>query len=198
LDNPNLKTPNLILASSSPRRVNFLRELGFRFRKDIPEVDESVGRRESPRSYVRRLALEKARQVAERHPRSWVVAADTAVVVDSSILGKPRDDRDARRMLRKLSGRWHHVVSGIALICRDQKVALSRISSTRVRFREMTTTEIRWYVATDEPSDKAGAYAIQGKGGLFVERISGSPSNVVGFPLEAFYDLLLKASIKIS
>ena len=99
---------------------------------------------------------------------------------------------------RKLSGRWHHVLSGIALICRDQKAELARVSSTRVRFREMAASEIRWYVATGEPSDKAGAYAIQGKGGLFIERIAGSPSNVVGFPLEAFYDLLQKASIKIS
>jgi septum formation protein len=186
----------LILASSSPRRINYLRELGFRFRKDVPEVDERVGRGESPHRYVRRLALEKARQIAERHPRSWVVAADTAVVVDGSILGKPRDDRDARRMLRKLSGRWHHVMSGIALIRHDRKVELSRVSSTRVRFREMTSKEISWYVSTGEPSDKAGAYAIQGKGGLFVERINGSPSNVVGFPLEAFHTLLQKAGIK--
>jgi septum formation protein len=125
-----------------------------------------------------------------------VVAADTAVVIDGLILGKPRDTRDARRMLRKLSGRWHHVVSGIALVRYDRKVVLSRVSSTRVRFREMSAKEISWYVATGEPLDKAGAYAIQGKGGLFVERITGSPSNVVGFPLEAFQDLLLKAGIK--
>jgi septum formation protein len=191
------KSPTLILASSSPRREHLLRELGFRFRKDHPEVDERVRRGERPRDYVRRLAYAKAQQVAERRPRSWVVAADTAVVVDDSILGKPRDDREARRMLRKLSGRWHHVVSGIALVCREKGLELSRTSSTRVRFRKMTDEEIRWYVATREPSDKAGAYAIQGKGGLFVERIVGSPSNVIGFPLEAFYHLLLKADLPL-
>jgi septum formation protein len=188
-----VKPPVLILASSSPRREHFLRELGFRFRKDHPEVDERVRRGERPRDYVLRLAVTKAQQVAGRRPRSWVVAADTAVVVEGSILGKPRDDRDARRMLRKLSGRWHLVVSGIALVCREKRTELSRTSSTRVRFRKMTEEEIRWYVSTGEPSDKAGAYAIQGKGGLYVQRINGSPSNVIGFPVEAFYQLLLKA-----
>jgi septum formation protein len=188
-----VKPPVLILASSSPRRENFLRELGFHFRKVHPEVDERVHRGELPRGYVRRLAVTKAQQIAERRPRSWVVAADTAVVVEGAILGKPRDDRDARRMLRKLSGRWHHVVSGIALVCREKNTKLSRTSSTRVRFRKLNDEEIRWYVATGEPSDKAGAYAIQGKGGLFIQRIEGSPSNVIGFPVEVFYQLLLKA-----
>jgi septum formation protein len=192
-----VKAPTLILASSSPRRVNYLRQLGFRFRKDHPEVDERARPEESPHDYVRRLALEKARQVAARRPRSWVVAADTVVVVDGSILGKPRDDRQARSMLRKLSGRWHHVVSGMALVCRETDSELTRVSSTRVRFRKMTDKEIRWYIATGETSDKAGAYAIQGKGALFVERIVGSPSNVAGFPVEDFYRLLLKASLPL-
>jgi septum formation protein len=184
------RPPILILASSSPRRESLLRELGFRFRQDHPEVDERVRHGERPRDYVRRVALAKARSVAAPRPRSWVVAADTAVVVDDSILGKPRDDREARRMLRGLSGRWHRVVTGIALVRRDEDFEQSRTSSTRVRFRRMTEKEIRWYVATGEPSDKAGAYAIQGKGGLFIERIVGSPSNVIGFPIESFYELL--------
>ncbi len=187
----------LVLASSSPRRSFYLDQLGFQFRKTNPDVDERLRSGERARPYVRRLALEKARDVAAKHPKAWVVAADTAVVVDDTILGKPGNDRQARRMLRSLSGRWHQVISGMALVCRKRKTELIRASLTRVRFREMTETEIRWYVATGEPSDKAGAYAIQGKGGFFVERIVGSPSNVVGFPVEDFYRLMCQAGIPL-
>ncbi len=188
---------HLVLASSSPRRSFCLDQLGFQFRKAHPEVDERLRPGERARSYVRRLALEKAREVAARYPKAWVVAADTAVVVDGAILGKPANERQARRMLRSLSGRWHQVVSGMALVCRQRKTELVSVSLTRVRFRKMTETEIRWYVATGEPSDKAGAYAIQGKGGFFVERIVGSPSNVVGFPVEDFYRLMGEAGIPL-
>jgi septum formation protein len=144
---------------------------------------------------VRRLALDKARDVARHSPSSWILAADTAVVVDETILGKPRDEREAKKMLRRLSDRWHQVVSGMALVLDDENVQLAATSVTRVRFRRMRENEIRWYVATGEPSDKAGAYAIQGKGGLFVDRIVGSPSNVVGFPVECFYSLMCKAGL---
>jgi len=187
----------LILASSSPRRVSYLEQLGFRFVKASPEVDERPRAGEKPRSYVRRLALEKARQVAAGRPRSWVVAADTTVVVNGSVLGKPRDGDDARRMLRILSGRWHHVLTGIALVCGERKREVTSVALTRVRFKKMTEAEIQWYVDTGEPSDKAGAYAIQGKGGFFVERIVGSASNVVGFPVEEFYRLMLEAGLKL-
>jgi septum formation protein len=125
------------------------------------------------------------------------VAADTAVVIDGKILGKPRNNRDAGNMLRRLSGRWHLVMTGLALVCQRRRTELARVSTTRVRFREMTEAERRWYIATGEPADKAGAYAIQGKGGLFVERIVGSPSNVAGFPVEDFYRLLLKANLPL-
>ncbi len=192
-----MTSTHLILASSSPRRSFYLTQLGFRFRKTHPEVDERLHPGEKARSYVRRLAVEKARHVAAKHPTDWVVAADTAVVVDDTILGKPDDERQARRMLRTLSGRWHQVVSGMALVCRKRAVERVRVSLTRVRFRRMTETEIRWYVKTGEPSDKAGAYAIQGKGGFFVERIVGSPSNVVGFPVEDFYRLMREAGIPL-
>ena len=187
----------LILASSSPRRAFYLKQLGFRFATAYPEVDERRRVGEKPRAYVRRLALEKARQVAGQRPRSWVVAADTTVVVNGSVLGKPSDGDDARRLLRKLSGRWHQVLSGLALICQERGKEAASVSLTRVRFRKMTEAEIRWYVDTGEPSDKAGAYAIQGKGGFFVERIVGSASNVVGFPVEEFYRLLLEAGIPL-
>ena len=175
----------------------YLEQLGYRFRQQHPEVDEHPRSREKPRIYVRRLALEKAREVALRHPRSWVLAADTAVVVDAAILGKPRDDREAKKMLRRLSDRWHQVLSGMALVSNEKAQELVSTSVTRVRFRKMREKEIRWYVGTGECSDKAGAYAIQGKGGLFVERIVGSPSNVVGFPVECFYSLVSEAGLEL-
>lgn len=184
--------PFLILASSSPRRAHYLRELGFRFRREAPSVDESRHRNESPRRYVRRLALEKTRVVAARHPRHWVVGADTTVAVDGTILGKPEGEREARNMLRKLSGRAHRVLTGIALARDEDDRFDAAVSTTRVVFRRLTDEDIHWYVATGEPFDKAGGYGIQGKGGLLVERIEGSFSNVVGFPLEKFYELWKK------
>lgn len=183
------RKPTLILASSSPRRAAYLRELGFSFRRLAPHVDETRHRNEKPRSYVRRLALEKTRTVAERFPSLWVVGADTTVVVDEVFLGKPADADDARRMLRRLSGKSHRVVSGIALVCEEKGFCRSAVATTRVFFRPLSRNDVAWYVATGEPMDKAGAYGIQGKGGFLVERIEGSFSNVVGFPIERFFEL---------
>jgi septum formation protein len=186
-----------ILASSSPRRAAYLKELDIEFRKIAPDVDETFRRGESPRAYVRRLALEKASAVAERHPRSWVIGADTTVVLDNQVVGKPRDPADAQRMLRRLAGRSHRVLSGIALVHVESAVARAAVSSTRVFIRSLTDDEIRRYVATGEPLDKAGAYGAQGKGGLLVSRVEGSFSNVVGFPLEKFFDLSKACGISI-
>jgi septum formation protein len=180
----------LILASSSPRRRGYLKDLGLDFKAVSPDVDERRRRDESPRAYVRRVALDKASAIAARHPRSWVVSADTTVVLDGTILGKPRNAAEARRMLKKLSGRAHRVLSGIALVHVDDAITRSAVSSTRVLIRQLSDEEIHWYVGTKEPLDKAGAYGAQGKGGLLVERVEGSFSNVVGFPLEKFYELL--------
>ena len=187
----------LILASSSPRRQAYLKDLGIAFRRVSPDVDERRRRAESPRAYVRRLAVEKASVVSERYPRSWVVSADTTVVVDKRVLGKPRNPAEARKMLRKLSGRSHRVLSGIALVHRAESVVRSAVSSTRVFIRRLSDDEIRWYVSTGEPLDKAGAYGAQGKGGLLVARVEGSFSNVVGFPLEKFYELLKACGLSL-
>jgi len=187
----------LVLASSSPRRQAYLKDLGIPFRRVSPEVDETRRRAESPRAYVRRIAVEKASAVSEHYPTSWVVSADTTVVVDKTVLGKPRNAAEARKMLRKLSGRSHRVLSGMALVHRAQSVAHSAVSSTRVFIRRLNEDEIRWYVGTGEPLDKAGAYAAQGKGGLLVTRIEGSFSNVVGFPLEKFYELLKACGLSL-
>jgi septum formation protein len=187
----------LILASSSPRRAAYLEELGFRFRRIAPRIDETLLRGESPRRYVRRLAEEKAGAVAEKFPRHWVVGADTTVVASGKLLGKPADTKDAARMLRVLSGRSHVVLSAIALTRLEDRRLRSKVSSTRVFFRKLTSHEIRWYVATGEPMDKAGAYGIQGKGGFLVSRIEGSYSNVVGFPLETFLELWTEAGLRL-
>jgi septum formation protein len=187
----------LILASSSPRRAAYLEELGFRFRRIAPRVDETLLRGESPRRYVRRLAEEKVGAIAEKFPRHWVVGADTTVVASGKLLGKPADTEDAARMLKVLSGRSHVVLSAIALARLEDRRLRSKVSSTRVFFRKLTPHEIRWYVATGEPMDKAGAYGIQGKGGLLVSRIEGSYSNVVGFPLETFLELWTEAGLRL-
>ena len=192
-----MSAPPLILASSSLRRAGYLRELGFSFRRIVPAVDEKTRRGESPRRYVRRLAESKAGAVSETSPRHWVLGADTTVVVDGRILGKPADDRDARRMLKLLSGRSHQVVSAIALVRFQDRILRSAISTTRVFFRKLTPDEIRWYVETGEPMDKAGGYGIQGRGGLLVSRIEGSFSNVVGFPLEKFFELWNDAGLPL-
>lgn len=192
-----MKNSPLILASTSPRRSFYLRQLGVSFRKAAPDVDERPLRGEAPRAFVRRMALEKARDVSERRPRDWVLAADTVVILNKHILGKPKDEAHARRMLRRLSGRTHQVVSGMALVSQSAGRELSRVSATRVRLREIGPAEIRWYVQTGEPADKAGAYAIQGKGGIFVKSITGSPSNVAGFPVEVFYRLMQEAGLRL-
>jgi septum formation protein len=192
-----VSAPSLILASSSPRRAAYLRELGFTFRRVVPDVDEKVRRGESPRRYVRRLAEAKAAAVSERHPRHWVIGADTTVVVAGRILGKPADESDARRMLKLLSGRSHQVVSAIALARFQDHVLRSRISTTRVFVRKLAPDEIRGYVETGEPMDKAGAYGIQGVGAFLVSRIEGSFSNVVGFPLEKFFELWNDAGLTL-
>jgi septum formation protein len=189
--------PYLLLASSSERRAQYLRELGFSFRRVAPEVDERRLRSESAQRYVRRLAIAKTLAVARRFPHAWVVGADTTVVVDGAFLGKPRDARDARRMLKRLSGRSHRVVSGIALARAEDGFLRHRTAVTRVFFRALSRKDVFWYVGTGEPLDKAGAYGIQGKGGLLVERIEGSFSNVVGFPLEKFFELWKEAGAEL-
>lgn len=186
------KVQRLILASSSPRRLELLRSRGFEFNVVEPNVDESLREGESPEQTATRLALSKARAVAERvDPGSCVLAADTIVVIDDTMLGKPTDPEDATRMLVRLGGRTHRVITGYAALVAGssaQTVAGGSIESgvevSRVQMRPIRCEEARAYVAGGEPLDKAGAYAVQGEGGRFVERIVGSRSNVIGLPLE--------------
>ena len=179
----------LLLASASPRRAEILEALGIPFTVAPTDVDETVAPGESGRDAALRLAAEKAAAAAARHPEDWVLAADTLVLLDGAILGKPRDDAEAREMLRRLSGREHRVVTAVRLT-KAAGPELDAVEESRVRIAPLDEDEIRWYVATGEPRDKAGAYAVQGLGARFVESVEGSFSNVMGLPARSVYDLL--------
>ncbi len=184
--------PPLLLASGSPRRRDFLASVHIPFRVHVPRVDETPLPDEPPEEMVQRLAREKAQAVARAHPRpaGLILAADTDVVLDGKALHKPRDERDARRMLRRLSGRVHQVITGSCVL--DQATGEDRVvlGRTIVHFRDLDEGDIRGYVTTGEPLDKAGAYACQGIGAFLIARVEGSYTNVVGLPLGQVLDLL--------
>jgi septum formation protein len=176
---------NIVLASASPRRRELLQSVGIAFAVVPSRAPEEVLPGETPEAHVVRLSKEKAREVAGRPgvPGRWFVGSDTIVLRDEAILGKPRSDADAAAMLRSLSGRSHRVLSGYAVFDRQTGAAVAGVVSTKVRFKELTEQEIAGYIATGEPHDKAGAYAIQGIGAFMVLAIEGSYTNVVGLPL---------------
>lgn len=191
----------LILASASPRRAELLRAAGFDFEVQRVDIDEGVRDGEAAAIYVRRLAAEKsaaALTALMRHAHPFdaanvvLLAADTAVVVDGEILGKPADDEEAGRMLRRLSGRWHEVMTGISLRRGAQEVG--RVETTRVQVASLSEADVSWYAASGEGRDKAGAYAIQGLASRFIPRIEGSYANVVGLPISAVVELLPEIS----
>lgn len=182
-----MKLPRLILASGSPRRRRLLEGLDLAFEVRPVEIDESAHAGESPRQYVLRLAEEKAKARVGRD--ELILAADTAVLLDGQLLGKPVDQVDAERMLGLLGGREHTVLTAVVLYEADGRRESSRIDSTRVRLANLTEEEIAWYVGTGEPMDKAGAYAVQGLGALLVEAVFGNYTNVVGLPLPSTYRL---------
>src|SRR6185436_6887839 len=183
----------LILASQSPRRAEILTSVGWPFEAIPADIDESRFESEDALGYVLRLAQTKAETVAARVASGRVLGADTVVVIDQEILGQPRDDDDARRMLSLLSGKWHEVVTGVALVRQAETLQTSVAhQTTRVRFAALTSKEIDWYVSTGEPQGKAGAYAIQGQGALFIQEIQGDYYNVVGLPVRIVYELLEK------
>jgi septum formation protein len=193
----NYNPVTIILASNSPRRKELLRQIGLDFRVDPADVDESVLPGESPEGYAVRVALDKARAAAARAGTGIVVAADTIVVLDEEILGKPADPGDAERMLKLLSGNVHRVITGLAVMDAATGKALTRASITRVWFRSLTLPEIISYVATGEPLDKAGAYGIQERGALLVDKIDGCYFNVVGLPLSLLGELLLSFGVDV-
>jgi len=188
----------LILASASPRRAELLSQAGFQFGTMPVDIDERLKAGETPETYVRRLAGEKSASAqtamefgegSRPEPDATVLGADTAVVVDGAILGKPAGDDDARAMLRRLSGRTHEVLTGVSL--RHKAREVGSVERTAVTFAVVGVEEVDWYVQTGEGRDKAGAYAVQGLASRFVQRIEGSYSNVVGLPIATVYALLL-------
>ena len=176
----------LILASASPRRAELLRAAGYEFGIIVADVDERARDGETPDIYVRRLAAEKS--AAVQAADMIILGADTTVVVDGEILGKPRDDDEAAAMLRRLAGRRHDVLTGVSVRYGAHEVG--RVESTAVWFSALTKEDIAWYLASGEGRDKAGAYAIQGLASRFIPRIEGSYANVVGLPVAAVAELL--------
>lgn len=193
-----IKLPKLILASASPRRAAILTAVGWEFEKQIADVDETELPDEKPADYVRRLAREKAVAVAEKYADALVLGADTIVVIENQIVGKPKDSADARRMLKMLSGHWHEVLTGVALV----KITAGNLKTkvdmqqTRVKFAELSEAEIEFLIELGEPLDKAGAYAVQAQAALFIEKIEGDYWNVVGLPVSLVYELLRSENVE--
>jgi len=187
-----MKVISLVLASASPRRAELLRNAGIPFTVDVANISEEVAPGEGPVQHAERLAREKAEVVAKRNPGKIVLGADTIVVVDDQILGKPRDAEDAGRMLQLLSGREHQVITGVCVAklgTRNQQLA-TRSEQTTVHFAPLSWTDINEYIATNEPMDKAGAYAIQGIASRWITKIDGDYANVVGLPVALVWKML--------
>jgi septum formation protein len=185
----------IILASSSPRRRDLIALLGVPFRAEPADVDEEPLPGEKPEAYVRRLSLEKASLAASKEKERWVLGADTVVLLDGAIIGKPQGPADAVSMLKRLSGRTHTVLSGVSLVRIADGTSRTEVERTAVTFRSFSEAEAAAYVATGEPLDKAGAYGAQGAGTLLIERVNGSYSNVVGLPLGLVLRLFLEAGM---
>jgi septum formation protein len=185
----------MILASGSSRRGELLAQIGVRFEVDVADIDETPQSNEQAQAYVERLALEKARTVARRHPEAVVLGSDTSVIIDDEILGKPLDEADAAQMLARLSGRTHQVLTAVALVAGERVLVRSVV--TQVHIRTLSEEEIQRYVATGESSDKAGSYGIQGFGAILVDAVEGSYSNVVGLPLTETAAMLKEFNVPV-
>jgi septum formation protein len=186
---------NFILASASPRRRELLGSIGVEFEvmpSHVPEVHQPG---EAPDEYVARLSRDKANALAQEHPSRWVIAADTTVHLGDELLEKPSDPQDAMRMLATIAGQTHMVYTGVTLQNVERGWCDTRVAETEVRMLPLSSQEIEWYVGTGEPLDKAGAYAAQGVGAVFIESIHGSYTNVVGLPLATLFQMLKRAGI---
>lgn len=184
--------PRLVLGSASPRRAALLRELGVEFATRVSDVPEVPAVGESAAYFARRIAREKGAAVSRQGGDAWILSADTIVVVDGVVLGKPIDAVAARQMLQRLAGRSHEVLTAVTLTAPGGGLAADILVRSTVVFRPLTEAEIDAYIATGEPFDKAGAYGIQGAAAAFVERVSGSYTNIVGLPMDEVRDLLLQ------
>ncbi len=185
----------LILASRSPRRRYLLEQAGLTFSVIPSTLDESSIPVSPPENQVRMLAKAKAVEVAELYPESWVIGADTLVLIGDTVLGKPDAEAQARRMLKALSAKTHRVLTGYCICCKATERSISETVETKVSFKTLRETEIDWYLSTGEPFDKAGAYAVQGLGSFLVKRIEGSYTNVVGLPICEVIECLLREGV---
>lgn len=184
-----------ILASASPRRRELLTSIGVDFEvlpSHVPEVHQEG---EAPEEYVARLSRDKAHAIAVQHPSRWVIAADTTVLLGDELLEKPVDARDAERMLATIAGKTHVVYTGVTLENVERDWRETRVAESEVRMLPLSAEDIAWYVKTGEPLDKAGAYAVQGIGAMFIDSIHGSYTNVVGLPLATLFLMLRRAGI---
>jgi septum formation protein len=173
----------IILASASPRRQELLKGIEIKFDVIPSGVNEDALDGETPREHVLRLSQKKSFAVAQNNPDAWVLGADTIVIIDGEVLGKPGTQKEARIMLEKLSGREHRVITGFAIVNKSADVIISDAVESSVLFKEILKDEMNWYVKTEEPYDKAGGYAVQGMAAFFVREIHGSYTNVIGLPL---------------
>jgi septum formation protein len=188
---------SLILASASPRRQELLRSVGLKFQIIPAHVNENCLAGESPRQHVKRLASDKAMVIAKKYPEAWVLGADTIVFIDGIVLGKPENKTQARKMLWKLSGREHKVFTGFTIAHVATDIYRTKVIQSAVQFKTIRPEEMDWYVASDEPYDKAGGYAVQGQGAYFIRSIRGSYTNVIGLPLcEVLEELKYLGTIK--
>ncbi len=187
----------MILASASPRRKEILENFGFSFKTIVKNIDE-ISDKTRAEEKILEIAEKKARAAAIDFPDENVVGADTVVVVDGKILGKPKDEKEAFSMLKSLSGRSHEVITAFSFININKNISYSDYEITKVYFKNLTDDEINWYINTKEPMDKAGAYGIQGKGAFFVEKIEGDFFSVMGFPLGKFVRFLNKTGFNLN
>jgi septum formation protein len=187
----------IVLASASPRRRELLKQLGLQFEVEPTDYDEETTSASEPHETARELSLGKARTAAQKHRNALIIAADTFVVLGDRILGKPHTNGEAREMLRALNGQTHSVITGFTVLDTETGKVLSKSVETRVCMRRSTLKEIERYVRTKEPLDKAGGYAIQGRGAVLVERIEGDYPNVVGLPLSALAESLKEFGVNV-
>jgi septum formation protein len=195
LPDNNMKT--IILASASPRRQELLKRVGLKFEVEPSNYEENISCELEPHQLAKSLSLEKAKLVAKNHKNTLVIAADTFIVFESRILGKPRTETEAKQMLETMNGKPHSVITGFTIIDTETNKALSRSVETKVHLRKLSSNEIDAYVESKEPLVKAGAYAIQGLGSVIVEKIEGDYFNVIGLPLSALTESLKEFGVHI-
>jgi septum formation protein len=188
----------IILASKSPRRKNLLKQIGLKFETDVSEIDENKFPHLSPENLAKELSKAKAEKVSNRHKNAIIIAADTLIVLNKEIIGKPKSAKDAVKMLKKLSGKTHMVITGFTVFDTKTKKEITKIVKSKVRFKKMTKEEIDAYVKSGEPMDKAGGYGVQDKAAVFIEEIEGDFFNVVGLPIFSLYQVLKKFDINIT